>query len=98
MQKRGGIVTPPYFFISVEVSTESHYKRIVKTVQLSRHFKDLLGTTIDDNQETIQLEWTELVRTYLQLRALYLDGTLRFICLATVLGCSPLFMLGRNPD
>lgn len=65
---------------------ESHYKRIVKTVQLvAPFFGDFHLRPSVDNKEKIQLEWTEAGQDIPFTASALSDGTLRFICLATVL-------------
>lgn len=74
------------FLYRLQHNHEAHYKRIVKTIQLAAPFFGgfhLRPTT--DNVDKIQLEWTE-VNQDVPFKANELsDGTLRFICLATVL-------------
>jgi len=64
----------------------SHYRRIVKSIQLvAPFFGDFHLRPTTDNVDKIQLEWTELNQD-IPFKANELsDGTLRFICLATVL-------------
>lgn len=65
---------------------ESHYKRIVKAVQLvAPFFGDFHLRPLVDNKETIQLEWTEAGQDVPFTASALSDGTLRFICLTTVL-------------
>jgi predicted ATPase len=65
---------------------ESHYKRIVKAVQLvAPFFGDFHLRPAVDNKEKIQLEWTEAGQDVPFTASALSDGTLRFICLATVL-------------
>ncbi len=65
---------------------EAHYKRIVKTVQLvAPFFGDFHLRPTVDNKEKIQLEWTEIGQDIPFTASALSDGTLRFICLATVL-------------
>ncbi len=65
---------------------EAHYKRIVKSIQLvAPFFGDFLLRPTVDNKDTIQLEWTEAGRDIPFRASALSDGTLRFICLATVL-------------
>lgn len=65
---------------------EAHYRRIVKAVRLAAPFFDdfHLRPTVD-NKEKIQLEWTEAGLDIPLTASALSDGTLRFICLATVL-------------
>jgi predicted ATPase len=65
---------------------QQHYKRIVKTIQLvAPFFGDFHLRPTVDNQEKIQLEWTEEGQDIPFPASALSDGTLRFICLATVL-------------
>ena len=65
---------------------EAHYKRIVKTVQLvAPFFGDFHLRPTVDNKEKIQLEWTEAGQDIPFFASALSDGSLRFICLATVL-------------
>lgn len=74
------------FLFRLKSLHESHYKRIVKTVQLvAPFFGDFHLRPTIDNQEKIQLEWTELGQDIPFTASALSDGTLRFICLATVL-------------
>lgn len=74
------------FLYRLQQHHNNHYRRIVKTVQLvAPFFGDfhLRGTPV--NPDTIQLEWRENGQD-IPFKANELsDGTLRFICLATVL-------------
>ncbi|PCK09728.1 MAG: chromosome segregation protein SMC [Alteromonadaceae bacterium] len=64
----------------------SSYKKIVKTVKLvAPFFGDFSLRPVPINAEQIELEWTEKGQD-IPFKAHHLsDGTLRFICLATVL-------------
>lgn len=65
---------------------ESHYRRIVKSVQLvAPFFGGFYLRPLVDNPEKIQLEWTEAGQDVPFPASALSDGTLRFICLATVL-------------
>lgn len=65
---------------------EAHYKRIVKSIQMvAPFFGDFHLRPAVDNKETIQLEWTEAGQDVPFSASALSDGTLRFICLATVL-------------
>lgn len=65
---------------------EAHYKRIVKSIQLvAPFFGDFHLRPTVDNKEKIQLEWTEKGQDVPFNASALSDGTLRFICLATVL-------------
>lgn len=64
----------------------SHYKRIVKTVRLvAPFFGDFLLRPQADSKDQIELEWTEKGADVPFKAHLLSDGTLRFICLTTVL-------------
>ncbi|MCD6009679.1 AAA family ATPase [Halomonas sp. IOP_31] len=64
----------------------SHYKRIVKTVRLvAPFFGDFLLRPQPDSKDQIELEWTEKGEDVPFKAHLLSDGTLRFICLTTVL-------------
>ena len=63
-----------------------HYRRIVKTIGLAApFFGDFHLRPSVDNPEKIQLEWTESGQDIPFPAGALSDGTLRFICLATVL-------------
>lgn len=63
-----------------------HYQRIVRAVQLvAPFFGDFHLRPTVDNKEKIQLEWTENGEDIPFSASALSDGTLRFICLATVL-------------
>ena len=65
---------------------QAQYKRIVKTIQMvAPFFGDFHLRPAVDNKETIQLEWTEAGQDIPFSASVLSDGTLRFICLATVL-------------
>jgi predicted ATPase len=64
---------------------QSNYQRIVETIRLAAPF---FGDFVfrDDGAETLELEWTELGDPDTPWKAHVLsDGTLRFICLASLL-------------
>ncbi|BBC26520.1 AAA family ATPase [Pseudanabaena sp. ABRG5-3] len=65
---------------------QTHYQRIVKTIQLvAPFFGDFCLRPAPNNQDQIELEWFEKGED-VPFKAYQLsDGTLRFICLATVL-------------
>ncbi|MBD2187889.1 AAA family ATPase [Pseudanabaena mucicola] len=65
---------------------QAHYQRIVKTIQLvAPFFGDFYLRPHPNNQDQIELEWVEKGED-IPFKAYQLsDGTLRFICLATVL-------------
>jgi predicted ATPase len=65
---------------------EAEYKRIVKAIQMvAPFFGDFYLRPTVDNVEKIQLEWTEAGQDVPFTAGALSDGTLRFICLATVL-------------
>ncbi|MGL4668356.1 MAG: AAA family ATPase, partial [Saezia sp.] len=74
------------FLYRLKNNHEKSYKRIVKAVQLvAPFFGDFYLRPTPDNQEKIQLEWTEIGADIPFTASALSDGTLRFICLATVL-------------
>jgi predicted ATPase len=74
------------FLYRLQQHHTAEYKRIVKSVQLvAPFFGDFHLRPAVDNKETIQLEWTEVGQDLPFKASALSDGTLRFICLATVL-------------
>lgn len=74
------------FLYRLKKQHETHYKRIVKSIQLvAPFFGDFHLRPTVDNPEKIQLEWTERGQDEPFTASALSDGTLRFICLATVL-------------
>ena len=74
------------FLNRLKLQHESNYRRIVKAVQLvAPFFGDFYLRPSVENQEKIQLEWTEAGQDVPFTASVLSDGTLRFICLATVL-------------
>jgi predicted ATPase len=74
------------FLLRLRNHHDEHYQRIVKTVRLvAPFFGDFNLRPTVDNKEKIQLEWTELGQDEFFGASGLSDGTLRFICLATVL-------------
>ncbi|MEJ5143456.1 AAA family ATPase [Gluconobacter albidus] len=74
------------FLLLLRTRYPEHYGRIVKTVRLvAPFFGDFLLRPSSFNTEKIQLEWTELGKDVPFTASALSDGTLRFICLATVL-------------
>lgn len=74
------------FLYRLENQHEAHYRRIVKSIQLvAPFFGDFHLRPTVDNKEKIQLEWTEAGQDVPFSASALSDGTLRFICLATVL-------------
>lgn len=64
----------------------AHYLRIVKSIQMvAPFFGDFLFRPYAGNAERIQLEWTEAGQDVPFTASALSDGTLRFICLTTVL-------------
>lgn len=74
------------FLYRLKNHNEAHYKRIGKAIQLvAPFFGDFHLRPTTDNKEKIQLEWTESGQDIPFNASALSDGTLRFICLATVL-------------
>lgn len=74
------------FLYRLKQEYESHYKRIVKTIHLvAPFFGDFILRPTIGNAEKIQLEWVEKNQDTPFTASALSDGTLRFICLATVL-------------
>jgi len=74
------------FLFRLKQFHETHYKRIVKAVQMvAPFFGDFRLRPRVENKEKIQLEWTEKGQDIPFTASALSDGTLRFICLATVL-------------
>lgn len=72
------------YFLNDQYAT--HYHRIVKTVRLvAPFFGNFLLRPQPDSKDQIELEWTEKGEDVPFKAHLLSDGTLRFICLATVL-------------
>ena len=64
----------------------NYYKKIVKTIQLAApYFGDFVLRPSVSNSDKIELEWTEKNHDEPFKTHVFSDGTLRFICLATVL-------------
>lgn len=74
------------FLLRLKNNHEEHYQRIVKTIRMVAPFfgNFYLRPTVG-NEERIQLEWTEAGHDEPFTASALSDGTLRFICLATVL-------------
>lgn len=74
------------FLLRLKENYPEHYERIVKTIRLVAPFfgEFLLRPTVN-NSEKIQLEWTEQNQDAPFTASELSDGTLRFVCLATVL-------------
>lgn len=74
------------FLYRLKSHHDEHYRRVVKAVKLvAPFFGDFLLRPTVDNAEKIQLEWTEEGYDTPFAASALSDGTLRFICLATVL-------------
>lgn len=74
------------FLYRLKNNQPENYKRIVKAIQLvAPFFGDFRLRPTVDNKERIQLEWTEAGQDVPFTASALSDGTLRFICLATVL-------------
>ena len=74
------------FLLRLKNHNNEHYQRIVKTIRLvAPFFGDFYLRPTLDNKEKIQLEWTERGQDEPFTASALSDGTLRFICLATVL-------------
>jgi predicted ATPase len=64
----------------------SHYQRIVETIRLvAPFFDDFILRPTPENQNKIRLEWREKQSDDYFDASYFSDGTLRFICLATLL-------------
>ncbi len=74
------------FLYFLKKKHSNRYNRIVKTVQLAApFFGDFFLRSSPENEDQIELEWNER-DSDIPFKAHHLsDGTLRFICLATVL-------------
>jgi predicted ATPase len=74
------------FLYRMKIESPKHYARIVKTIQLVVPlFKDFLLRPDLVNGEVIQLEWVSKKTDYIFSGSDLSDGSLRFICLATML-------------
>lgn len=75
----------PFLFL-LKNQSAVHYERIVKTIKLvAPFFGDFHLRPNPANKDQIELEWTEQGEDIPFKAHLLSDGTLRFICLATVL-------------
>ena len=81
------------FLLRLKQNHAAHYKKIVRTIQLvAPFFGNFHLRPTPHNAGQIELEWTEKgMDVPLKANALS-DGTLRFICLATVLNQPEAFM------
>lgn len=74
------------FLYRLKLNHETQYRRIVKVIRLvAPFFGDFHLRPTVANPERIQLEWTETGQDVPFTASALSDGTLRFICLATVL-------------
>jgi predicted ATPase len=74
------------FLYRLKNQYDSHYQRIVKAIQLvAPFFGGFQLRPSTDNPDKIQLEWNEKGQDVPFKASELSDGTLRFICLATVL-------------
>jgi len=74
------------FLLRLQHHHEKYYQRIVKSIRLvAPFFGDFYLRSTVGNNEKIQLEWTEQGQDEPFPASALSDGTLRFICLATVL-------------
>lgn len=81
------------FLLRLQQNHHAHYRKIVRTIQLvAPFFGDFHLRPSTFNADQIELEWTEKgMDTPFKAHSLS-DGTLRFICLATVLNQPEEFM------
>jgi len=83
---RGDASNLAAFLMQLKVNHREHYDRIVKTIRLvAPFFGDFQLRPTAANSEKIQLEWTEQGQDVPFTASALSDGTLRFVCLATVL-------------
>lgn len=81
------------FLLRLKNHHPEHYQRIVKAIRLvAPFFGDFVLRPTVDNRDKIQLEWTEQGRDEPFPASALSDGTLRFMCLATVLLQAQTFM------
>lgn len=74
------------FLLRLQTHHDEHYQRIVKAIRLvAPFFGDFYLRPTVNNLDKIQLEWTEEGQNEPFTASALSDGTLRFICLATVL-------------
>jgi len=83
---RGDASNLAAFLYLLRETQKAHYQKIVSTIRLVAPFFDDFNLRADPlNPEKIQLEWREIgTDAYFNAHVLS-DGTLRFICLATLL-------------
>jgi predicted ATPase len=74
------------FLLRLRNHYQEHYQRVINTIQLvAPFFGNFHLRPTSDNDEKIQLEWTEQGQDEPFTASALSDGTLRFICLAVVL-------------
>ena len=74
------------FLLRIKSENPEHYSRIIKSIRLvAPFFGDFFLRPTVNNPDKIQLEWTEQGQDEPFTASALSDGTLRFICLATVL-------------
>lgn len=74
------------FLYRMQVENLSHFERIESTIRLFvPGFQEFLLRPIPENPETIRLEWYSNQSEYLLSASQLSDGSLRFICLCTLL-------------
>lgn len=74
------------FLYKLKKTSPKHYEIILKTIQqVAPFFGDFYLRPFPENSHKIQLEWTEKGSDYPFIANDLSDGTLRFICLATLL-------------
>jgi predicted ATPase len=74
------------FLYKLKKTAPKHYELILKTIrQVAPFFRDFHLRHFPDNSHKIQLEWTEKGNDYPFIANDLSDGTLRFMCLATLL-------------
>ncbi|MCP1715530.1 putative ATPase [Methanocalculus alkaliphilus] len=84
LREDGGNLAP--FLYALSHTHPDHYTRIVETIQLViPGFDDFTLRPMVENTNMMRLEWREIDSDYLFLAHQLSDGTLRFICLATLL-------------
>ena len=91
------------FLLRLKQRHAEHYQRIVRTIRLiAPFFGDFILRPTINNPDRIQLEWHEKDQDEPFNASALSDGTLRFICLATVLlqpeACMPTTMLIDEPE
>lgn len=74
------------FLFRMHAESPKHYERIVRTIQLVvPMFRDFLLRPDPFNPDVIRLEWLDRDSDHIFSASQLSDGSLRFICLATVL-------------